>query len=379
MILGAYSLALLVLSVKNIFFIRGYPVLTKVSTSSSASPLVSIIVPVRNEAGKVGACVDSLLSLLYPNKEIIIVDGNSTDKTPDILKNYKTNVTVLSESNLPKGWIGKNWACHTGYKMSKGEILLFTDGDTLHNNNSLTLAVETMKQNGVDMMTVIPRMEMISFWEKALLPVVSQMIAEYIGGGEKANNDRSKTAWATGQYILIQRSVYESIGGHEAIRNEIWEDSKMARKVRSLGLKMRVFNGANVLTTRLYTSLVEIWDSVVKNNFCLSDYSVLKHLIRIADAFLKLQLPFLILIVGIVTSLTNLGLNDYLIWGFILSFIAIGRVFVFSRIARWESKFVLILPITGTIYLGIMMVAMLRNKLGLGVSWKGRKYIPNQK
>src|SRR5947209_17035251 len=56
------------------------------SEQSEDYPLVSIIVPARNEERNIRRCVESLLEQNYPNYEVIVVDDGSTDETPDILE-----------------------------------------------------------------------------------------------------------------------------------------------------------------------------------------------------------------------------------------------------------------------------------------------------
>ncbi|MCP8304119.1 MAG: glycosyltransferase [archaeon] len=103
----------------------------------------------------------------YAKKEIIVVDGNSTDGTGNILEGFQEKIEVLEEENLPEGWVGKNWACSVGYKRSKGEFLLFTDGDTIHSKDSLTLTVNYLLKNQVDMLSLYPKFIMNTFFGRS--------------------------------------------------------------------------------------------------------------------------------------------------------------------------------------------------------------------
>ena len=92
--------------------------------SSVDDPSISIIVPVKNAAGTVKNLLDSLMELDYDKDklEIIVVDGNSTDETREIVEAYP--VTLIEEEGR-----GLNAARNTGIRWSNGEIIAFTDAD----------------------------------------------------------------------------------------------------------------------------------------------------------------------------------------------------------------------------------------------------------
>ncbi|HZD12672.1 MAG TPA: glycosyltransferase family 2 protein, partial [Candidatus Binatus sp.] len=100
-------------------------------------PRVSIVLPVRNQGKTLEECLASLINIDYSNKEIIVVEGGSTDETEAILGRHRDKIKLTREEALPVGWVGKNWACHLGYKEAKGELFLFTDGDSVHSHDSL--------------------------------------------------------------------------------------------------------------------------------------------------------------------------------------------------------------------------------------------------
>ena len=133
-----------------------FPTLPNQTGTTSNFPPVSIILPVRNQARTVGDCVSSLVGLEYPNKEIIVVDGGSTDGTRELVQKFSHEITLVDEEPLPVGWVGKNWACHLGYKKSRGELLLFTDGDSVHAIDSLTRSVNYLRAENADLVTLAP-------------------------------------------------------------------------------------------------------------------------------------------------------------------------------------------------------------------------------
>ena len=109
------------------------------------SPRVSIIVPARDEAENISACLATLLASFYENREIIVVDDSSVDGTADIARILESRSNgelrlVVSEP-LPAGWLGKCWACWQGYLAARGDLLLFADADTRHDDDLLGHAV----------------------------------------------------------------------------------------------------------------------------------------------------------------------------------------------------------------------------------------------
>src|SRR5690606_20865796 len=148
---------------------------------SDARPLVSIIVPARNEAENIGTCVATLVNTSYPQREIIVVDDGSTDGTTDIARLLAARsagaIRLVEGEPLPDGWMGKCWACWQGYEVARGELLCFTDADTRHDDDLLGHAVGALTGTGADLVSVLPRQLMESFWERVVLPHIFTMIS----------------------------------------------------------------------------------------------------------------------------------------------------------------------------------------------------------
>jgi len=137
------------------------PFLDKFKKKEHANPKVSIILPARNEEKFIERCLDSLLEQDYTNYEIVAINDSSKDSTGSIIKKYSEKfpkVIFVDAKPKPDGWIGKNWACIEGYKKSSGELLLFTDADTMHTSSVISLAVSHLLSLDLDALTVIPKM-----------------------------------------------------------------------------------------------------------------------------------------------------------------------------------------------------------------------------
>ncbi len=339
-----------------------------------SGPSVSIILPVRNQANTVSECVTSLVGLDYPQKEIIVVDGNSTDGTQDILKTFDGKIKLVEEEPLPQGWVGKNWACHLGYKQAKGDLLMFTDGDSIHSRDSLAKTVNYLETTKADLVTLAPAAILRTFWEKLLQPPIFWLIMLFVGG--KWVNDDSKPRWAlgNGQYMLFRREAYDKVGGHYAVRDRISEDYSLGRLIKTNGLRLRMVTAADSLGVRMYSSLLEIWRGWRKNFYSVSgNYPLFRATYRLVLLFTFLVLPFVVFGYGIVLAPAT-PLNVYLITGAFMAFFLWLGVIILDRSIRVSPLYALLLPFAVLVYIGIGIDSTVRGALGRGFSWKGRVY-----
>jgi glycosyltransferase involved in cell wall biosynthesis len=193
-------------------------------------PSVSIIVPTFNEENNIEKCLKSLKSLNFSNFEIILSDGGSTDKTVEIAKPYADKIIV--EKELPEGWVGKNYGCHLGAEVAKGELLLFTDADTWHRPNSLRTTVNILLREKAGLFTMLPYQDMKKWWE-SIVPIYFFLSHITSGGIRRINDPREPDSFlGIGQYLLFTRDAYDKIGGHTRIKGSIIEDYAFARIVK---------------------------------------------------------------------------------------------------------------------------------------------------
>jgi len=372
---------LLVIQSLFIFLFAGYeyrtlmhfPTLPSQTGTASSFPPVSIILPVRNQAGTVSDCVSSLVGLEYPNKEIIVVDGGSTDGTRELVQKFAHEITLVDEEPLPIGWVGKNWACHLGYKKSRGELLLFTDGDSVHATDSLARSVDYLQAENADLVTLAPGTILRSFWERLLQPPIFLLIMILVGG-KLVNDDNRQNAIGNGQYMLFRREAYDKIGGHYAVRDKIIEDYSLGRLLKKAGMRLRFVTAPDALGVRMYASLGEIWRGWRKNFYTVSEKHMLPRAVtRIFLMFTFLVLPFAVLGYGILLAAAT-PLNAYLIAGLFMSgLLWLGMVMLDNSIGV-NSLYALMFPLAIIVYIFIGIDSTVRGSLGFGFSWKGRVY-----
>ena len=231
------------------------------------APLVSVVVPSRNEARNIDACVRSILASTWPNLEVIVVNDHSTDGTGDIARRITDpRLRVIDNPDLPDGWFGKQWACHNGAAVAKGSFLLFTDADTRHGPELLARSMRAARERKADLFSVAGSQTMDTFWEKLLQPHVFGLMLARFGDLDRVSastNPYDKVA--NGQMMLVRRDVYDRAGGHEAVRSHVAEDLRMAQEWTRLGYSVQLISGLDYMSTRMYVGLREFVKGWGKN------------------------------------------------------------------------------------------------------------------
>jgi chlorobactene glucosyltransferase len=238
---------------------------------ASAAPIVAVVVPARDEAENIGSCLRTLLAQDYPPDRyvIIVVDDQSTDGTPEIVAALpcdRPRLRLLHSPPLPRGWTGKSYACWLGVRAveSTTEWLCFIDADMRAGQGLLTSAVRAAKAERLDLLSLAPRHEIKSFAERLVIPCGLFLLAFRQDFGSLQSPD-SRDVSATGQFMLVRADAYEAIGGHAAVRGEICEDLALARRLKRAGYRVRIKDGAPLLSGRMYTGWRTLWPGFAKN------------------------------------------------------------------------------------------------------------------
>jgi chlorobactene glucosyltransferase len=232
-------------------------------------PKVDVIVPARNESANIARCLEGLLNQNYQAESlhITVVDDNSTDDTASIARKLAEScncMRVLCSKPLPDGWTGKPHACWQGAGQAGGEWLCFVDADTTAGPDLIRTAVSFADAYGIDMLSLAPKQELCSFWERLVIPAGFLLIS-FFTNLKAVNDPDAPDAAAIGQFILIRRAVYENLGGHAAVKAEISEDSALAAIVKHAGYRTYIMDGKDLVSVRLYTGFRSLWEGLSKN------------------------------------------------------------------------------------------------------------------
>jgi chlorobactene glucosyltransferase len=232
------------------------------------APLVSLLVPARNEELTIGRCLRSLLAQDYPNLEIVVLDDGSTDATAAIVRSVGgASVRLVAGAPLPAGWTGKNWACHQLSQAARGDLLCFVDSDTTLAPGTVSAAAGLLEEEGAGLVSLLPRASRGSVSGAVLLPMVPHAMLALFPMAAVHRPSHPSVAVAFGPFLLLTREAYAAAGGHAARSDCIVDDVEMSRAIKAAGFPVRLANGTDLVETRWYESLGEIWRGFSKNAY----------------------------------------------------------------------------------------------------------------
>ncbi len=330
-------------------------------------PSVGVVIAARNEEEDLGPCLDDLLAQDYPGLDIVVVDGGSSDRTREVARARAPRVRLLEEPPLPPGWVGKSWACETGQKEVRGDWILFADADIRAAPSALRAALEWGQEEKADLVTLAPRFETGSFWERVILPFYAQMVLTYFRT-PRVNRPDSRAAMANGQFTLVRRAGYEAVGGHRAVRTAVLEDVALARRYRSAGRTMRVAWAPDLLSTRMYRDRHEMFEGLLKNVHG-THFSSVRQGAFLAGLVAFFWLPFAILPVGLLA-----GSPWVAGFGLLLAVLLFVKHVAFARGLRTPAAYGLLFPIAVGFYVVLLATSLARGARGDALRWKGRRY-----
>jgi glycosyltransferase involved in cell wall biosynthesis len=348
---------------------------------SNLMPRVSIIVPALNEEKYIGKCLQSLLGQDYQNVEIISIDDGSTDSTLLSMRSLASldqRLRVLEAGQRPSGWVGKNWACFVGYSNSTGEILIFTDADTIHSEQAVTFAVKHMLQDNLSAITAIPKLSSNDLLTSVTLPLLSVFLQTRFSP-LKVNDPANKLGYFFGSFFAIIREQYESIGTHREVRTEIIEDGAIGSLVKKRGIKMKMFRGENCIDALWARDRRGLWNGLLRLLVPMHREQGKKTVpVVIAIAFL-MMFPFIALPTGIYFAYRQ----EYLLVGVSLAGAALSTlcvmtatsVLILSQSIKSRKRLVLGLSIGATMITTSFVVSLLRAHKPHSFAWKGRTYL----
>ena len=342
------------------------------------APRVSVIIPARNEARNIERCVRSVLGTRYPSVDVIVVNDHSTDATAGIARSIAaqdSRLRVIDAPDLPDGWFGKQWACATGARAARGELLLFTDADTRHAPDLLARAVNALRAREAALLSIAGHQEMHTFWERIVQPQMFALLSVRYGGTEHVSNaKRREDVIANGQFVLVRREAYDAVGGHAAVRDRVAEDMALAQEFFRSGQRVVLMLALQQFSTRMYASLREVIDGWRKNIYAGGRHAALGGRTgrRIYPALL-LAIPIFGLAPPVALILASLGVLSagWLVWS--ATVVAVSLLFwaAIYRFMGVSIAYALLYPLGLATLLYIAAGAVFR---GQRVEWKDRAY-----
>jgi chlorobactene glucosyltransferase len=342
-------------------------------------PRVSIVVPARNEEHNIGRCLSSLTAQEYPDFEVLVVDDRSEDRTAAIVRKHPTGnahrVVLVEGRPLPPGWFGKPWACQQGAEAATGDLLLFTDADTIHAPLLLARSVAALQEDRADALSLVGRQIMETFWERVVQPQVFTLIGmRYTRLDRPVDGGRWTAAVANGQYMLLTRPALEGMGGHAAVKHEVVEDIRMAQELVRGGGRITIRGAEDALGTRMYRNLRELVDGWTKNLFTGARQAAPRGLGAVAVPAILLHLVVLWLLPPLVLLAALAGWlgAGMLLWSGVTTLLSVLLWVAGSLKMRVPPAYGLAYPLGAGAAALIVARSWIRGSRR--IEWKGRRY-----
>ena len=340
-------------------------------------PRVSVILPARNEENFISRCLETLSTQDYKDFEIIAIDDSSEDKTGEIIEKFAkqdSKIVHVSARKKPENWMGKNWACMEGFKKATGSLLLFTDADTKFEKNVITLTVSHLQSEELDALTVIPRLRCIDRITKITLPMLSTFLHSRYSA-LNVNNPKKKVGYFFGSFFMIKKQVYEEIGTHERVKQEIVEDGALGKITKESGYSLKMVRGEHLIEALYSRSSKEMWNGLKRLMVPLYHQNASWAIGVFFAVLFILFIPIPFLAYSIIAFDSSLSFTSLLISA------TISTIMVFLASAM-EAKMGLNLSLINSIFapLGSIIVVLgflagiLQANKSTAVSWRGRKY-----
>lgn len=367
---AALWLALLTRSYREMRRMPHLPLNDAPLPDSPTAPLVSVLLPARNEADRLLAdCVHSLFRQTYPRLEIIAVDDRSTDDTAALLQALAQTpeaagrMTIVSGAELPEGWVGKQHALMQAAARARGEWIVTVDADALYEPSVIARAVARAQSLNVDALSLLPRFEAGDFLVSVVYPVGAWALL-LTAPPARVNRPDTATALAWGGFFLLRRSVFQALGGYAEVRSETSEDTKMAALLKRRGFRLRVEFATDLLFTPMYPSFADLWRGTMKNVYAGPLATPLIAVFLLAAGVT----PALTALAGVITGDGRLALPGALCWA--SHSLALIPIYRMNRIGAWRALFA---PLGVAVAAAQMLFVTWRIAVtGQGISWRGR-------
>jgi len=325
---------------------------------------VSVLVPARDEAGCIEACLRALCaSTSLPDLEIVVLDDGSSDATAALVRalaGVDSRITLIDGGGQapPNGWLGKTWACARLAEAATGSVLVFVDADVTVSPSGIAASVELLRASGLDVVCPYPRQLAVTPGERLVQPLLQWSWLTTLPLRVAESSPRESLAAANGQLLAVDEAAYRRAGGHRAVQAEVLDDVALLRAVKRSGGRGTMADGTHVATCRMYASWPEIEAGYTK-----SLWSAFGSPAGAAVAVSALTLVYVVPAVAALRG-SRIGTAGYAAG-------VAGRVLVARRVGgrAWPDSLAHPLSIAA---FGYLTAASVRRRAAGTLRWKGR-------
>ena len=353
-----------VMTVMNLFLLRRPPL-------PAAAPSIAVLIPARNEAAAIGACVDAALASVGTDIEVIVLDDGSSDGTGAIVEaraRGDARLRLAAAPPLPAGWNGKQHACHILSGLTNRPVLLFIDADVRLAPEGAARLAAGMADSGADLVSGVPRQRMESLAERLLIPMINALLLGYLPVLMMRHIGQESLGAGCGQRMMVRGEAYRAAGGHAAIRNTLHDGLKLPRLLRRASFKTDLVDGTDLAECRMYNGVRDLVRGLLKNAtegmakpVALPVWTIL--------LFGGHVLPWILLAVALAEGSTE---------AVALTMLACGLPLAARSAQALRCKEPLgavpLHPLGVLALLAIQWTALVRRRLGIRTDWRGRAY-----
>jgi chlorobactene glucosyltransferase len=368
LIVLAWSFWITLISVPNIIWLR---INTKKPTLKNG-PMVSVLIPCRNEEDNIGRCLNSLLKQDYENFEVCVLDDNSDDATWEIISNYADkhdNIRVFKGRPLPDDWNGYPHAMHQLAEKAEGEILLFTDADTKHSKTSVSWGATNILHHDVDYCSGYTRQIFASVSDAVVVINMFLNTVMLLPVWLVKPTKSPSFAMALGQYMCFKKESYFKYGGFEAVKDKITCDVYMARELKRRGGTQIFLDVKDQVRCSMYHSFREAVVGISRNIYDFFERKAYPIYVLIPFFFAFMLGPTF---VALGLLIAGVSIPATLIAGLAVFYFVWGLVFIDRKVPFYA---VLLFPIQMGVLIYIAWISVHNQRSGKGHIWKGRKFL----
>lgn len=357
----------------NLTYFRRAPAVEAYDAKAADNDVqVSVLIPARNEALRIGRLLDSVLSNEGIACEVCVLDDESNDGTRGIVRDYSkkhSNVRLIPGIPVPPGWSGKQFACWRLAQQARYSELVFLDADVALSKDGLRRAILDRRSTNSDLLSGFPRQRVVTVGEQLLIPLIHLILLCFLPFRLMRTTRRVEAASGCGQFFLTTKEAYDISGGHSSIKQSLHDGIMLPRSYRIAGMRTDLFDASDIATCRMYSSFAETWSGLLKN---ATEGFARMPLLPVLTLLMLLAfvLPWIFAI-----SFLMGGVNDSLLWPIVASCVLCSLP---RLICCWkyDRAFLacLLNPISIVLFLSIQWTALLRKNRGQGVRWRQRNY-----
>lgn len=331
---------------------------------------VSVVLPARNEAAGIEACVRALLASVDAELEIIVVDDHSTDDTAAIVRGLARvdpRIRLCPAPALPPGWSGKQHACHFGASQARYPVLMFMDCDVRVTPDAVAAMAGFLASSGAALVSGFPRERTGTLGEVVLIPLIHVLLLGYLPLAAMRRSAQVGLGAGCGQLMLADAAIYGATGGHAMIRASWHDGVTLPRAFRRCGQMTDIFDATGLAECRMYRGFKETWLGLSKNaregmatRVALPVWTVLLGGGLLAPFVL---LPFACAVMP--WTITALALSVS------VGLLVLARLMLALRF-RQDVLAVILLPVGMAVLLALQWRALLRGSNRPAQAWRGR-------